>query len=116
MNRRSEILRRVFDTFFVAAVSSLGLLTAAYAALAPRNSDAGVAVIYAPWVTFESAFVRSVDAGARFVRSGGVPFVVVVVPDDADYARRVRAGGAWMLADPAVLAACIDTVTGERRS
>lgn len=78
----------------------------AYAALAPRNPANGVAIIYAPWIGPEAAFRRAVDAGARFVRYGSLPFIVVVLPDSPDFSRRAQAGGALMLADPMALAAC----------
>lgn len=110
MNRPSAGLRRLFDISIVAIVSLAGLLTAAHGALAPRDASTGVAVIYAPWVEFDAAFLRSVEAGSRFVRPGGLPFVVVVVPDDPKFEQRVRDNGAWMLADPKVLAGCLEAV------
>ena len=116
MNRRSVIFRRVSDTAIASAIALTSLFTAAYGALAPGDPARGVAVIYAPWVGFDAAFLRSVEAGARFVRAGGLPFVVVVVPDDPDFERRVKAAGAWMLADPVALAGCLSVVTAGRVS
>jgi hypothetical protein len=116
MNRRSRPIRGAIDAAIIAAVSLASLLTAAYAAVAPGDPANGVAVIYAPWVEFEDAFRRSTGAGARFVRAGGLPFIVVVVPDDPEFDRRVRAGGAIMLADPVALAACFGAVNPERKT
>ena len=116
MNRFSTYSRRVFDTAIMAAVSLGTLLVTAQAALKPVHPETGVAVIYAPWTDFDDAFRRAVGAGARFVRAGGVPFVVVVVPEDSGFEQRVRAGGPWMLADPVALAGCFNALGMEWRS
>lgn len=108
-------MRRLLDTAIVSAASLFALFTAAHGALAPADPARGVAVVFAPWTDFETAFARSVGAGARFVREGGVPFIVVVVPEDADFERRARAGGAWMLADPEAVAGCFAVLNGESR-
>lgn len=100
----------------MAAVSLGTLLVAAQAALKPAHPETGVAVIYAPWIGFDDAFRRSVDAGSRFVRGGAVSFIVVVVPEDGGFEQRVRAGGAWMLADPVALAGCFNALGMEWRS
>ena len=107
----------------MAAVSLGTLLVTAQAALKPVHPETGVAVIYAPWTDFDDAFRRAVGAGARFVRAGGVPFVVVVVApnqvsvaEDSGFEQRVRAGGAWMLADPVALAGCFNALGMEWRS
>jgi hypothetical protein len=112
----SVLSRRVFDTAIMAAVSLAAMYPAAHGALRPASFDAGVAVIYAPWIGFDDAFRQSVAAGARFVRGGALPFIVVVLPDDADFERRVRAGGAWMLADPVALAGCFNAIGMGTRS
>ena len=89
----------------------------AHAAFAPRDPLRGVAVIYSPWTTADDAFRRAVQGGARFVRYGGAPFIVVVMPEAPDYPARVRAGGALMIADPQALAACFSAVSlGQARS
>jgi hypothetical protein len=116
MSRRSRAFRGALDAATIAAVSLASLLTAAYAAIAPRDPADGVAVIYAPWVEFDDAFRRSTGAGARFVRAGGLPFIVVVMPDDPEFDRRVRAGGAILLADPMALAACFGVISPERNT
>jgi hypothetical protein len=47
-----------------------------------------------------------VEAGSRFIRFGGFPFIAVVMPEDEHSTSRLRAAGAWMIADPKALAAC----------
>jgi hypothetical protein len=112
----STFFRGVFDTALMAAVSLGALLVTAQAALKPAHPENGVAVVYAPWIGFDDAFRRSVEAGARFVRAGGVAFIVVVVPEGAGYEQRARAGGAWLLADPVALAGCFNALGMEWRS
>jgi hypothetical protein len=106
----SAFSRRLFDTAIMAAVSLAAMYPVAHAALRPASLEAGVAVIYAPWTGFDDAFRQSVGAGARFVRGGALPFIVVVLPDDSEFEQRVRAGGAWMLADPVALAGCFNAI------
>jgi hypothetical protein len=116
LNRVNTFFRRAFDTALMVAVSLTAMYPAAHAALRPVSFDTGVAVIYAPWTGFDDAFRQSVGAGARFVRGGALPFIVVVLPDDADFEQRVRAGGAWMLADPVALAGCFNAIGMGTRS
>ncbi len=88
------------------------LVAASFAAilrigLAPRNAEAGVAVIYAPWTSAGETLRRSVAAGARFVRFGGLPFIAIVMPVRPDYVERALAGSAFLAVDPQVLAGCL---------
>jgi hypothetical protein len=83
------------------------LFMAARIGLAPRAPEDGVGVIFAPWTSGDAALRRAVGAGARFVRYGGMPFVVVVVPDQRDYLARIAADGALLVVDPRALAACL---------
>ena len=106
MKFRSATVRRLFDTTIISAVSLTALAVAAHGAFAPGEPESGVAVIYAPWVDSGDAVRRATEAGARIVRTGGVSFVAIVVPETADFAERARAGGAWLLADPAMLGGC----------
>lgn len=99
---RRPILDAACIGIFVAASFVVLVLTA----LAPRDPASGVAVIYAPWTSSEAAFNGVAAAGGRIVRSGGFPFIVIALPGSADFAARVRAAGAWLLADPVKLAAC----------
>lgn len=74
----------------------------------PAGPDASraVAVLFAPWVDSGTAMQRAGEAGARIVRFGAVPFVIVVDPERSDFAARVKARGAMMIVDPRALAAC----------
>ena len=74
--------------------------------LAPRDAAKGIAVVFAPWVSQEQAFARAAQPGGRLVRAGGLPFIVVVMPESPDYATRVLAQGALLVADPTVLGGC----------
>lgn len=96
-----------FDVALLAAMTFVSLLASAYLMLTPRDPMGGVAAIFAPWSDAETTFVRSVDAGTRFVRFGGFPFIAVVMPENADASARLRAAGAWFIADPKALAACL---------
>lgn len=103
---------RVLDGLLIGAFAVGSLLTSAHAAFSPRDPSAGVAVIYWPWTDAKEALELAVEDGARFVRFGGASFIVVVVPDTADYPARVRARGALFVADPQAIAACFAVVTG----
>jgi hypothetical protein len=98
--------RYIFEAALIVTVAFGSFAATAHTAIAPRNAQDGIAVLFAPWTDARDAFVRSVEAGGRFVRYGAYPFIAVVMPDDPDYAARVRANGAWLLADPQALAAC----------
>ena len=74
--------------------------------LQPHDSAGGVAIIFTPWTDAHDAMTRAVTAGARFVRYGGLPFIVVVVPDGPDYSSRIFDQGALLVVDPQTLAAC----------
>jgi hypothetical protein len=101
-------LRRYWiDIAALIALSIIALGATARATLAPRDPGRGVAVVYAPWTTPEMALLRSVEAGARFVRFGGYGFIAVAVPDSRDYTARAMASGAWLVLDPQLLAACL---------
>ncbi len=99
---------KVFRDIAILALLAVAtaLATAAHA-LAPRDMSDGVAVVYAPWTDADAAFARTVASGARFVRYGGVPFVAVAMPEDPGFGGHVRGAGAWFLADPRALAACL---------
>jgi hypothetical protein len=88
-------------------LSVVVLYVSARAALVPRDPAEGVAVVFAPWTTRETAMVRTVEAGARFVRFGGVAFVTVAMPEDGAYPARAFTQGAWLVVDPKAIAACL---------
>lgn len=63
--------------------------------------------MFAPWTSASEALSRATAPGGRFVRFGAFDFIAVVEPEAGGYAERVRANGAWLLADPMALAACL---------
>jgi hypothetical protein len=58
--------------------------------------------------------VQAVEAGARFVRFGGFPFIAVVMPERPDYVDQVMKGSAWLAVDPQALAACFGASTSAK--
>ena len=107
MKFASQSLRHIIDITALAGLSIGTLLAAAHVGLAPRDPQRGVAVVFAPWTSAQTALTRTVEAGARFVRFGELNFITVAVPDDRGYPGRALAAGAWFVVDPQVLAACL---------
>lgn len=105
--RSSFIDRLVLAAFGIASLLFAGAMT-----LAPRSTDSGVAVVFAPWTGASETLSRAVEPGGRFVRFGGLAFIAVVIPESHDYAGAVRKNGAWLLADPKLLAACLRPLIG----
>lgn len=102
-----QSLRRGIDFTALACLSLGALFLTARVGLVPRNPERGVALVFAPWTSPETALARTVEAGARFVRFGGPEFITVAIPEDRDYADRALASGVWLVVDPQVLAACL---------
>jgi hypothetical protein len=102
---------RWFDVATLCFAAILSFATVAVVTLGLKEESQGVAVIFAPWTSASDAMTRSVEPGARFVRFGAFDFIAVIEPQSADYMRRVRSNGAWMIADPAALAACLKPFT-----
>jgi hypothetical protein len=98
---------RALEAAALTAFALASFLAVARIGLAPRDPLQGVGVVFAPWTPADAAFGRAVEAGGRFVRFGALPFIVVVTPETADYADRVRAAGALFVVDPQILAACL---------
>jgi hypothetical protein len=61
-----------------------------------------VAAVFPPWWSAPRVFAAAGRAGP-VVRFGAARFVVIVQAADR---ARLRAGGAWLLLDPAVLGGC----------
>ncbi len=97
---------RWFDAALLIAAAFFSFGFAAATALAPRPESAGVAVIFAPWTDARETLALSASAGSRFVRFGAFDFIAVVQPENWEFAKDVRARGAWFVADPSALAAC----------
>lgn len=108
---QSSVSFRWFDATLIlaAAIFSFGVVAAL--TLAPRKNADGLAVVFAPWTSAADTFSRSTKQGGRFVRFGAFDFIAVVEPGDDGYSRRVREHGAWFIADPAALAACLKPIT-----
>jgi hypothetical protein len=98
---------RWFDALLLTAAAFFSVVTVAAISLAPKDNATGIAVIFAPWTSASDAMTRAVEPGGRFVRFGAFDFIAVVEPAGSEYAYRVRSNGAWLLADPAALAACL---------
>ena len=98
---------RWFDAALLGAAAffSFGIATAI--ALAPKTGSAGIAVIFAPWTNARDAISQSARAGGRFVRFGAFDFIAVIQPESESFSRNVRVQGAWFIADPSALAACL---------
>jgi hypothetical protein len=103
----SRLFPRLVDLCLIGALASGSFVAVLRVGLLPTNPAAGVAVIYAPWTTADQAMARSIGAGARFVRFGGLPFIAVVLPDRSDYVDRVLADSALLAVDPRAIAACM---------
>jgi hypothetical protein len=88
-------------------VAFASIVAVATFSIAPKQNTSAVAVIFSPWTDAAEAMSRSVESGGRFVRFGAFDFIAIVEPESGEYARRVRDAGAWLLADPVTLAACL---------
>jgi len=102
-----RVTRRVLDGMLVGAFAVFSLYVVVRLEFRPRDPAAGIGVVFAPWTDGEQAMRRAVTAGGRFVRFGGLPFIVIVIPDRGDYMDRVAASGALLIVDPQALAACL---------
>jgi hypothetical protein len=111
----SPLWRHSADALLLAALSIGTVYAAARVGLAPRDPAAGVAVIFSPWTAPEATLNRAVEAGSRFVRFGGLPFIAVVIPEDASYPSRILRTGAWLVVDPNVLASCLSVLARETK-
>ena len=106
MPRSSALVRKIVDASLLVCLSLGTLYAGARVGLTPRDPSQGVAVIFAPWTVAEKTLSRAVEGGSRFVRFGGLPFIAVVIPDNANYPDRMLGAGAWLVVDPQTLAAC----------
>src|SRR5262245_2808165 len=100
-------LGRALEAVALGSFALASFLLVARIGFAARDPAQGVGVVFAPWTGADAAFVRAVEAGGRFVRFGGLPFIVVVTPEAADYAERVGAAGALLVVDTVALVDCL---------
>jgi hypothetical protein len=112
----SSLPRRAFKGAAIVCFALASFYAIARVSLEPNDPSRGVGVIFAPWVSADEAFVRSVEAGSRFVRYGSFPFIVVVVPEVDDYSARTTFKGALLVVDPLVLEACLSSISRGRGS
>jgi hypothetical protein len=100
-----------FDAALIIFASLTGFFVSLHIAFAARTDGAPVAVVFAPWVEADRAVAMAAAAGATILSVGASANVVIVRPDDAAYADRVRREGAWLVADAAALTGCPPDVT-----
>lgn len=67
-----------------------------------------LAAIFPPWISGEEAVARSLASGARILRQGAAPFVVVLAPEMA-----ARPSGALLMLRLDGLAGCIISAEAE---
>ncbi len=98
--------RALFDHSLIAAAALLSLAVSAHLALKPRDPANGIALVFAPWSSEQATFLGALESGGRFVRFGGLPFIAVVMPENSQ--TKLNAVGAWFVADPKAIAACLE--------
>lgn len=85
---------------------SSGLMALASLPGPAAGSAAPLAAIFPPWISSEDAMARSLATGARILRQGSVPFVIVLAPETA-----ARPTGALLMLRLDGLAGC--TISSE---
>lgn len=116
MNSSYGLLRKVVDASLLMCLSTGALYAGARTGLTPQDPVQGVAVVFAPWTPANQTLSQAVAGGGRFVRFGGLPFIAIVIPDDAKYQDRMFGAGAWLLVDPRALAACSSVLSIAREN
>lgn len=106
LSRPYRRFHKLIDASVLACLSLGGLYLGARIGLAPRDTTAGVAVVFSPWTSATDTITRSVAHHGRFMRFGGASFIAVVMPDDDRYVGETLATGAWLVLDSRLLAAC----------
>jgi hypothetical protein len=103
----SPCSRRIVEGIAIAGFALASTVAIARVGLEPRDPARAVGVIFAPWVDAGEAFTRAITAGSHVLRFGGYPFIIIVEPETADFARQVKDAGAWLVVDLRVLTACL---------
>jgi hypothetical protein len=116
LNHPYGLRRKVIDAGLLMCLSIGTLYAGARTGLTPRDPARGVAVVFAPWTPANETLSQAVAGGSSFVRFGGLPFVAVVIPDDATYSDRMFSAGAWLVVDPLALAACSSALSVAREN
>lgn len=104
---RTQLLRQWRDISLIAGFA----LCSGFAALASlpgavAGPPAPLAAIFPPWISGDEAVARTLATGARILRQGAVPFVVVLAPEIAE-APAARPSGAILMLRLDGLAGCI---------
>lgn len=109
---RSRRLRQWRDIGLIAGLALCsGLLALASLPGPAAGPSAPLAAIFPPWMSGDEAVARSLATGARIVRQGSVPFVVVLASETA-----VRPAGALLMLRLDGLAGCIISSEAETSS
>lgn len=95
-----ELMRAVVF-MFVAATAGVLATT-----LQPVRGEP-VAVIVAPSSKLHDAVSVLAAADGELVATGAYPFVLIARSDQPDFARRLRAAGAWLVVDARLARACL---------
>ena len=114
MASTSSRSRCIVESIAIAGFALVSTVAVARIGLEPRNSSRALGVIFAPWVDAGDAFTRAIAAGSQVLRFGGYPFIVIVEPETADYARRVKDAGALLVVDLRVLTACLPSLANRQ--
>ena len=100
---RSRRFRQWRDVGMIAGLAICsGIITLASLPGPVSGPSVPLAAIFPPWVTGEEAVARSLATGARILRQGAVPFVVVLAPETS-----ARPVGALLMLRLDGLAGCI---------
>lgn len=93
-----------FALVFFSAASILAPVGLA-AGMTPTGS--GVAIVFAPWTSFDEALISVANSGGRYIRPGAFDFIAIATAGDPTFVSRIRQQGAWALLDPQVLGGCL---------
>ncbi len=106
MQMRNTNMRGRLATWAPCVALAVGSMLAAGASSLGPPPGGPIAALYPPWWGASRSLLAAATGGVP-VRFGAAGFVVVVVPDTPDAARRLRQAGAWLLLDPEVLGGCV---------
>ena len=99
---------KIVNRFSLLLAFSLFTLGAPLALMAgPKDMGEGVAIVFAPWTDEATAMSRVGAAGGAVVRAGGAGFISVAMPQSPEFAKDIRAAGAWLLLDPQIVGGCM---------
>jgi hypothetical protein len=116
LNHRYGLIRKIVDAALLMCLSLGALYAGARIGLVPQDPAHGVAVVFSPWTSASQTLSQATAGGGSFVRYGGLPFIAVVIPDDATYTDRMFGAGAWLVVDPEALAACASALSVAREN